>query len=72
MLFTRHAKRRMRQRSVGTARVRRAAHGKKTHQGKGVYRSETEAAGITTVVVYKKRGARRILLSTWKERRTAS
>lgn len=59
----------MRQRSVGAARVRRAAKGHNKYQGKGVYRSEVEDGSSTTVVVYKKRGTRRILLSTWKRRR---
>lgn len=66
MLFTRHAKRRMRQRSIGTGRVRRTAKGKKQYQGKGVYRSEVEGKTSTTVVVYKRRGAKKIILSTWK------
>lgn len=66
MQFTRHAKRRMRQRSIGQGRVRRTAKGKKQHQGGGIYRSEVEGSRGTTVVIYKKRGAKKVILSTWK------
>lgn len=66
--LTRHAKKRMRQRSVSDSRVRRTAHGKKAYEGRSVYRVEREENGLVTVIVYKQVGTRRIVLSTWKKR----
>lgn len=69
MLFTKHAKRRLRQRSISQSRLSRAVHGKKRSQGKGVVRSETDGPGGTTVVIYKRRGSKKVILSAWKVRR---
>ncbi len=59
----------MRQRNIGTGRVRRALHGKKHSQGGGVYRVERKGpGGVTTVVVVKRKKGREVILSTWKQR----
>lgn len=63
----------MRQRMVSAAGVSHAASGKRRYQGKGVYRSETVGAdGVATVVVYKERDGRRVILSSWRRRRAPS
>lgn len=68
-IFTRHAKRRMRQRAVSAPRIQRAARGRRTYCGKGIYRAEIETPEGTTVVIYKQRGGKRVILSTWKRER---
>lgn len=73
MIVTRHARKRMRQRAVSAAGVRHAASGKRRYQGNGVYRAETVGAdGEATVVIYKQRGLRRVILSSWRRRRAPS
>jgi hypothetical protein len=72
-VFTRHARKRVRQRALSPTSVRRAASGKRRYQGKGIYRAETVGAdGAATVVVYKQRGRRRVILSSWRRRRAPS
>lgn len=65
-ILTRHAKRRMRQRGVSSSRAVKLAGKPGEHQGKGVYRVEVERRGITYVVIYKKVGGKKIVLSTWR------
>lgn len=65
--LTHHAKKRMRQRSVGPSRVRHAAYGRRTSLGGGRYRAEYQGpGGATVVVVYKREGGKKVILSTWK------
>lgn len=71
-IFTRHARKRVRQRALSPVSVRRAAAGKRRYQGKGVYRAEVPTAEGATVVVYKQRGRRRVILSSWRRRRAPS
>lgn len=66
-IFTRHAKRRMRQRGVSSARVSTVARRGGRSQGQGVYRVEVERGGKTTVVIYKIVHGKKVILSTWKK-----
>ncbi|TSC72019.1 MAG: hypothetical protein G01um101438_779 [Parcubacteria group bacterium Gr01-1014_38] len=66
--LTKHAKRRMRQRALSRTRLWRALRGKKQYRGKGIYHAETKSPAGTTVVVYKRRGAKKVILSAWKKR----
>lgn len=66
-LFTKHAKKRMAQRGVGTSRMTSALRGTSRYQGKGVYKSEIERNGIKYVVVYKREGGKKVVISTWRK-----
>lgn len=66
-IFTKHAKKRMKQRGVSSSRVSSAMHGTARYKGNGVYRSEVERNGIKFVVVYKREKGKKIILSTWRK-----
>lgn len=57
----------MSQRGVGSNRMTSALRGTSRYQGKGVYKSEIERNGIKYVVVYKREGGKKIVISTWRK-----
>lgn len=63
-VFTNHAKKRGRSRGVGATKAFRATSGSKRYLGKGKYKAT--AGGVTTV--YKQKGGKRIILTSWKDR----
>ena len=68
-IFSKHAKKRMQQRGVSSSAAGAASRGHSKYQGKGVYKSEIERHGIKYVVVYKRDGAKKVIISTWRKDR---
>jgi len=68
LFFTKHAKKRMRQRGVGSSATTSASRGTSRYQGKGIYKSEIERHGVKYVVVYKRDGAKKVVISTWRKK----
>lgn len=62
--FTRHAKKRGKSRGIASFRATRATGGSKTYLGKNKYKATS--GGVTTV--YKQKGRKKIILTSWKER----
>ncbi|MDO8511996.1 MAG: hypothetical protein Q7S57_01885 [bacterium] len=67
LFFTKHAKKRMKQRGVGNSATTSASRGTSRYQGHGIYKSEIERRGIKYVVVYKRDGAKKVIISTWRK-----
>ncbi len=63
-VFTKHAKRRGKSRGIGASKTSRASRGSKSYLGQNKYKAT--AGGVTTV--YKVRGRKKIILTSWKER----
>lgn len=68
-IFSKHAKKRMRQRGISSGAVGSAARGHSRYQGKGVYKSEVERNGSKYVVVYKRDGVKKVVISTWRKKK---
>ena len=64
-VLTRHAKRRMRKRGIGSASVHRASFGTGKYLGGRKYKAVKKIGDKEVVVIYKKVGGKKIVLSTW-------
>lgn len=68
-VFTRHAKRRMRERHIPGSRVSAGARKRARSMGGKIYRAEVAGPGGTTVVIYKVVNGKKVILSTWRKPR---
>lgn len=65
-IFTRHAKKRMKKRGIGSGPALRAVSGQTKYLGAGKYKSVKRSMGKSLTVVYKKEKGKKIALTVWK------